>query len=541
MLLSDSLLHFFLPDLKKANLEELEAYLTSIQLEIVESWESPIKSPHPIKVLSASLADEQKYRYELCSLRTGNIFYTYSNLSELDINKVVFISKQSIPDGSVIEDREFLAFSDIFREKGSRSPKVTPISIDSTDPHFKEWLEFNFFFPTKFYRLKQIYKYCDFSTSWAVSQELSLPANIVPKKFENQTIEELFPESSSSNLLVSIFLQVLQLKTAPSYKEKLTLLLPYLFGEYQNYIFTPAGSKPRSKLTTQIKLRKLLPIFSELKEDWEEKVVKRLSQSHFTLKLSSFSVKKKDEWEVFWPPWYSTNTLPPISELLVKLIPLDQSPKKLGSSSSDNSLRECNSVELASETRQLTKLLTQLRTYLREKGFVECNSVKFTERESNFKSPSIVLTSNKEVSLRDNLHLSLTKVLLENLNQSNELYPIFELSYCPWTSVWKLGLAVITNFVKKEENSYNLFSLKKLVSELVSQLLGKEITFKEIPLEERYMPSWKASKIYSLVHIFETQEINVGEFLVFRDEQLELRKKELLSLNLNIWIEKTEK
>ncbi len=147
------------------------------------------------------------------------------------------------------------------------------------------------------------------------------------------------------------------------------------------------------------------------------------------------------------------------------------------------------------------------------------------------------MTSNAEVSLRDHLHHSLAKILIENLNQSNELYPIFELSYCPWNSIWKLGLAIVTNFaLNKEERPplYNLSSFKKLVSELISQLFNREVEFKELPPEERYIPSWKATKVYRLAYSLNNQETELGELLVFREEQLELRKKELISINLSV-------
>lgn len=537
MLLSDSLLHFFLPELKKARPAELENYLTSIQLEIVETWEPKVKNPHPLKVLSASLADEQKYRYELCSLKTGNIFYSYSDLAELDINKVVFVSNQSIPNNSVIEDKNFLAFSDIFEDRSlkSRAPKVVPIVIDSTDSLFEELLRVNFFFPTRFYRLKQIYKYCDFSTTWVVAQELSLPANIFPKKFDDHKLEEIFPNNSTGNLLISIFLKSLQLKVENNYQERAQLLVTNLFGEYLNFVFSPFETKPqKAKITSQVKLKKLLPIFSELKDNWEEQVVPRLSKVHFVFRATGFG-KKKEEWEIQWPPWYFKKSLPPISELLVKLIPLDQFPILLGSSSSN--LGEFNPYEQATQSRQIINFLVQIRSYLREKGFVECHSVKFIEKEKNFKLPSVVLTSNAEVSLRDHLHCSLAKVLIENLNQSNELYPAFELSFCPWSSIWKLGLAVVTNFaLNKDEklSPYNFSSLKKLVCEMMRHLFNKVVEFKELPPEERYISSWKATKIYRLTFNSNNQEEELGELLVFREEQLELRKKELISVNLSI-------
>ncbi|AHC40160.1 hypothetical protein OVS_00875 [Mycoplasma ovis str. Michigan] len=542
MLLSDSLLHFFLPDLTTKSLGNLESYLTSIQLEIVEYWDPIVKTPHPLKILSVSLADSQRYRYELLSLKTGNTFFAYSNLPQLDIDKVVFVSKKTIPNKSVIKDSEFLSFSDIFKDQSldakSPKPKAIPLIIDSRDFVFEELLKFNFFFPTRIYRLKQIYKYFDFSTIWVVAQELSLPANLAPKKFENVQPEDLFPSNSTGNLLMSIFLRCLNETSVNSYKEKLNFLVTHLFGDYVNLIFPQLENKFHSpKLTSQIKLKKLLPIFSELRENWEEKVVQRLSKTHFSLRSTGFGVKKKDEWEVCWPPWYLKNNLPTISELLIKLIPSDQSSKLLDLSNPTFTLSEFNPIELATETRQSIRLLTQIRLYLRNQGFVECNSVKFNKKDKNFKSPSIVLTSNTKASLRDNLHISLTQVLIENFNQSNNLYPIFELSYCPWLNIWKLGLAIVNNFSKTKEekfNFYNLSLLKKLVIDLSNQVFNRKIEFEEIPLEHRYLPNWKASRIYKLVSTENSKELDLGDLLVFREEQLEIRKKELISINLNI-------
>ncbi|WP_146222348.1 hypothetical protein [Candidatus Mycoplasma haematominutum] len=265
------------------------------------------------------------------------------------------------------------------------------------------------------------------------------------------------------------------------------------------------------------KLTELLPIFESLKNNWENKVIAPLQQNNWEFIQSGDNI-----WTIVWPPWYFQDTLPPFSEILGRLLPLDQGPKPI---------RENKKFESQNINQNFG--WSAMRNYLIERGFIECNTSKFVETARNLNSSKYCLSYNKKLTLRDNLHYSLVfEVLLKNLNSNKKLFPIFEFSYCPWNNCWILGLSSPIELKGKRESGnfwYSVAELKELLVDFFKKLFHQNLEFAS-PDRGVAFPLLCGALIYRLV----VNEKEAGQMMIHRLEQFEIRRQEVVSVNVKI-------
>ncbi|AFO51630.1 phenylalanyl-tRNA synthetase subunit beta [Candidatus Mycoplasma haematolamae str. Purdue] len=277
------------------------------------------------------------------------------------------------------------------------------------------------------------------------------------------------------------------------------------------------------RATSKLQLGCLLPIFRNLRDNWERSIVSRLSQFGYLFE------QVEDEVVVSWPPYFKKDHSLSFNEILNRLIEGDQSTYLIDESKELLSTTDKKDIE-----QKTISLFKDLRAYLREKGFVEVNTPKTVRVDKNLGPTAFLFEYSTDLTLRDQLHYSLVEgVLLESLNSSRKTYPVFELSFCPWSSKWLLGLASIVPLKDSEDDGalfYNLEGLKEISKELCRTLFDKDPEIRELGEKTRYYPNVLGANSHQLL----VDDREVGSIFIFRRENLEVRKKEIVSLQLSL-------
>ncbi|AGX89281.1 hypothetical protein [Mycoplasma parvum] len=402
------------------------------------------------------------------------------------------------------------------------------------------------------YRVKPVCSIFDYPSFWVLSQELALVLDIKKKPSSQEIKSFLFDEE-----MISYLLRLNNRKVSSNHSENVWQFLQLVFGDpkkdetifklgiwsffkdkeiewgkcpFQNEVieFLKISDEKElflgEKARSQVILSELLPIFKELKEDWENEVVDRLIPFNFSFEKLNFSA---EQWEIHWPYWYKQENLPSFNEILFRLLYF---------SSAIRTIEEKNYEKLSEGQVELKSpflFFLKLKNNLLKKGFLECNTTKFDISEIN-KLADVVLEHNPQVTLRDDITNSLLKqVLLRNLNQGSKIYPIFELAYCPWKETWELALLSTVLLLEGDKRYITerkiFFYSEKQLYEIVKELFNNEVEIKKL---EKFIRI-EHSGATEFAHINKNNE-KIGVIRVHRLEAFEIRHMEVISICINL-------
>ncbi|ADX97628.1 hypothetical protein [Mycoplasma suis] len=408
------------------------------------------------------------------------------------------------------------------------------------------------------YWLKPVCGLFDYPSLWVVSRELSLLLDISHSK---RVSEKEMKEFLSNRELISFLLKTCEKKVSENHSENVWTFLKLIFGDPEknesifklgirsffknrNIEWLECDSSKKeiiesikmseeeisqNRAASIVSLPSLLPIFSDLRKNWENLVIQKLIPHYFSFKSLDFSEKN---FEVQWPIWYRQDNLPSFNEILFRLTDFQLVSKEIG-----NSNYKKLSDGKSSSDKPLT-LISGIRKCLLSKGFVECNTTKFSPCQELNNEVDLVLEYNPTSTLRDDIVNSVVKqVLLKNLNLGNNLYPIFELAYCPWKSSWQLAL-LSTVLLEGGDEKYitqkNIFfyDLEELY-EILKELFKGKLNVK--PLKELKKIE-NSSGATEFAHIVNSKDEQIGTVRVHRLESFEIRHMEIISICIDLKI-----